>query len=88
MGTVILESVLFAALVAALAALFLLVLQEFTPVGRWIRQTQNRRRIERRQNLTCPIHGYHSESELVRLPGGARSCPQCYQEIVDDHVLQ
>lgn len=83
MVTIILEGVLFIALSAMAVALVAYGVLGFTPVGRWIRQTANRRRIERRSALTCPVHGYHRELDLVRLPGGERICPQCYAEVHD-----
>ena len=83
MVTIILEGVLFIALCAVAVALVAYGVLGFTPVGRWIRQTANRRRIERRSALTCPSHGYHRESDLVRLPSGERMCPQCYAEVYD-----
>ena len=83
MVTIILEGVLFIALSAMAVALVAYGVLGFTPVGRWLRQTANRRRIERQAALTCPVHGYHRELDLVRLPGGERICPQCYAEVHD-----
>jgi hypothetical protein len=85
MVTIILEGVLFIALCAMAVALLAYGVLGFTPLGRWVRQTANRRRIERRAALTCPTHGYHGERDLVRLPGGDRICPQCYAEVHDVH---
>jgi hypothetical protein len=52
-----------------------------TPLGvRW-RQARNRKRIEERTTTMCPLHGGHTEDELVRLPSGETICPQCYEEI-------
>jgi hypothetical protein len=45
-----------------------------------IRQTLNRKRIERAADLECPIHGYRTEDQLVRLADGERVCPDCYKE--------
>jgi hypothetical protein len=84
MTTIVLEGVLFVALLATLAALFFLVLMQFTPLGVRLRQHRNRRRILRAAAGTCPIHGPHPESALVRLPGGECVCPECYSEIVHD----
>ena len=83
MVTIILEGVLFIALCAVAVALLAYGVLGFTPLGRWVRQTANRRRIERRAALTCPAHGYQSERDLVRLPGGGRMCPKCYAEAHD-----
>jgi hypothetical protein len=85
MVTIILEGALFIALCAVAVALLAYGVLGFTPLGRWVRQTANRRRIERRAALTCPTHGYHGERDLVRLPGGDRMCPQCYAEVHDVH---
>jgi hypothetical protein len=57
MTEIILEGVLFVALIATVGALFYYVLIYFTPVGVRVRQTRNRRRIDRAAELVCPIHG-------------------------------
>ncbi len=85
MVTIILEGVLFIAFVAVAVALIAYGVVGHTPLGRWVRQTANRRRIERASALGCPIHGAHAERDLVRLPGGSRICPQCYAETMDVH---
>jgi len=82
MSAIIIEGVLFAALVAAVGTLFYLILT-FTPVGVWIRQTQNRRRLDHAAALVCPIHGPRSPHELVRLPSGDVLCPDCYKETLN-----
>ena len=83
MLVIILESVLFVALVAAVVALFRLLVLHFTPVGLRLRQLDNRKRIEREAELTCSVHGPHDEASLVRLPSGERICPECYKEAVN-----
>jgi hypothetical protein len=87
MGIIVIEGVLFVALLAAVGALVVLGIQH-TPLGRRITQTRNRRRIERRAALAattrCPAHGTHQERDLVRLPGGGQICPDCYAELFDD----
>jgi hypothetical protein len=83
MGVIIIEGVLFVALVAAGGALLYWVIIYFTPAGVWFRQTQNRKRIERAAELVCSIHGRRSEDQLVRLASGERVCPDCYKEIVN-----
>jgi hypothetical protein len=83
MGAIIVEGVLFVALIAAGGALLYWLILYFTPVGGRIRQTQNRKRIEQVAELTCPVHGRHTEDQLVRLASGERVCPDCYKEIVD-----
>jgi hypothetical protein len=80
MVPIILEGVLFVALVATAGALFYWMLVYFTPLGRRLRESRNRRRIDRAAELTCPLHGRHAEGELVRLTTGERMCPACYQE--------
>jgi hypothetical protein len=83
MVAILLEGVLFVVFVATMAALLLFVLVQFTPVGLWLRQTRNRRRIERAAELRCPIHGAHDPADMVRLPSGERICPACFRETVD-----
>ena len=80
MVNIILEGVLFVALVATVAALFYWGVLYFTPLGQRLRETRNRRRIDRDADLTCPIHGSYADGELVRLPTGERMCPACYKE--------
>ena len=82
MGAIILEGVQFAALIAAGGAL-LYWLVTLTPAGVRLRQTRNRKRIERMAALVCPIHGLRAENQLVRLANGERVCPDCYKEIVN-----
>lgn len=82
MVTIILEGVLFVALLATVAAL-LFSLVGGTPVGLRLRQVRNRRAIEREAALRCPVHGVHEERELVRLPSGERICPDCFREIAN-----
>lgn len=80
MVEIILEGVLFVALVVTAGALFYWVVVSFTPLGRRIRESENRRRIDRAAELTCPLHGPHAEGEVVRLTTGERMCPACYKE--------
>ena len=82
MSVIIIEGVLFVALLATGAALLYFVLVHFTPVGVRLRQTQNRRQIDRAAELTCPIHGPRNEKDLVRLTSGELLCPDCYKETV------
>ena len=83
MGVIIVEGVLFVALIAAGGALLYWVIMYLTPAGVRLRQTRNRKRIERATRLTCAIHGPRTEDQLVRLASGERVCPDCYQEIVN-----
>ena len=80
MRVIIVEGVLFVALLAAGGALLYWTLMTFTPAGTRIRQIRNRQRLERAAALDCPIHGLMTEDTLVRLADGARVCPDCYKE--------
>jgi hypothetical protein len=80
MSEIIIEGVLFVALLAAVGTLLYLVVLYVTPVGIRLRQTANRRRLERAAELVCPIHGPRSATDLVRLPSGDVLCPDCYKE--------
>ena len=82
MYPIIIESVLYVALIATAGALVVWGVWHVTPFGRVTRQTRNRRRIDRAAELTCPIHGVQAEEALVRIPGGESVCPRCYQETV------
>jgi hypothetical protein len=86
MAGIIIEGVLFAAFIAAMAALFMWGIQHFTPLGTSLRQMQNRKQIERAASRTCSIHGAHEEDEMVRLPNGERICPECYMEVVNGYA--
>ncbi len=77
---IIVEGVLFVALIAAAATLLYSVVVRWTPLGRRLAQAQNRERIEEATSRTCPVHGPHQAHELVRLPDGELICPQCYAE--------
>jgi len=85
MNVIILESVLFVALLAVVGTLVLSALG-ITPLGRRLRQTANRKRIDKQADLTCPIHGVQQESDLVRLSTGEPLCPHCYKEAVHGHI--
>jgi len=85
MNAIMLESALFIALLAVVGALFVTALG-FTPFGRRIRQTANRKRLDRQADLTCPVHGLQREEDLVRLPTGEPLCPHCYTEAVHGHT--
>ena len=80
MSEIILEGVLFVALVAAVGALFYLVMLYFTPVGVRLRQTRNRRRIDRAADLVCPIHGPRAATGRYASPAfwwSALVAPSC-----------
>ena len=53
MSVIILEGVLFVALLATGAALLYFVLVQFTPIGIRLRQMRNRRQIDRVAEQTC-----------------------------------
>ena len=80
MGVIIVEGVLFVALLATGGALLYWVLMQFTPTGVRIRQIQNRKLLDRAAELECPIHGLKTEGQLVRLASGEQVCPDCYRE--------
>lgn len=85
MTVAILDSVLFLALVAVVGA-FIFKALGFTPAGLRLKQTANRKRIDRQAELTCPIHGLQRAEDLVRLPTGESLCPRCYEEAVHGHI--
>jgi len=85
MNVIILESVLFIALLVVVGT-FLVSALGITPLGRRLRQTANRKRIDKQAELTCPIHGPQQEHDLVRLPTGYPLCPHCYKEAVHGHI--
>ncbi len=82
MAAIIMEGVLFVALIAAIGTLVFFGLTMFTPIGKRLRETQNRKSIEKMVDLTCPIHGAQREEDMVRLPSGERVCPECFKETV------
>ena len=81
---IIVEGVLFVALLTTVATLLFLALTRWTPLGLRLRQDANRRRLEQAAELECPIHGAQREEEMVRLPSGSRICPSCYKEALHD----
>ena len=83
MSVIIMEGVLFVALIAAGGALLYWLILYFTPAGVRLRQTSNRKRIERAAELVCSVHGRLEEDKLVRLASGEQVCPDCYKEIVN-----
>ena len=83
MNAIIIEGVLFVALLGVVVTLVVFIVRHYTAAGRMIEQTRNRKAIERAVNLTCPIHGWHEERQMVRLESGEVMCPQCYRDVVD-----
>jgi hypothetical protein len=84
MAAILMEGVLFVAIIAAMAALLFYGVVTFTPLGSRLRGTRNRKRLERELALTCPLHGAQREEEMVRLPSGDLLCPVCYKEAIHD----
>ncbi|MBK5187774.1 MAG: hypothetical protein JJD97_05975 [Gemmatimonadaceae bacterium] len=80
MIAILLEGLLFVASLATIAALVFLITRSSTPLGLRSRQNQNRERIEREIDLVCPVHGAHTEEQLVRLESGERICPDCFRD--------
>ena len=83
MGAIIVEGVLFVALIAAGGTFLYWLLITITPMGVRARQTRNRLALERAAALTCPIHGPRPEHQLVRLSNGEQACPDCYKETLN-----
>ncbi len=86
MNAIIIEGVLFVALLAVAAVLVVTVVRYYTAAGRALEQTRNRKQIDRAVNLTCAVHGPHEERDLVRLESGEVMCPECYREAIDGSV--
>ena len=86
MNVIIIEGVLFVALLCVAVTLVVFIVRHYTAAGRMIEQTRNRKEIERAVNLTCAIHGAHEEREMVRLESGEVLCPECYRDVVDGRV--
>jgi hypothetical protein len=85
MNAAFIESALFIALLAVVGALLFSALG-FTPIGKRLRQTANRKRIDKQADLTCPVHGLQREEDLVRLTSGEPLCPHCYQEALHGRI--
>ena len=83
MSAIILDGVLFVALLAVAATLAVFVVRYYTAAGRALEQSKNRKQIERAVNLTCELHGAHDERAMVRLESGEVMCPECYREAID-----
>ncbi len=83
MNAIIIEGVLFVALVCVAIALVVFVVRYYTGAGRALEQTRNRKAIDRTVNLTCALHGAHDERQMVRLESGEVMCPECYREAMD-----
>jgi hypothetical protein len=77
---ILVEGLLFVASIATIAALVFFLTRSGTPLGLRARQNRNRELIEREAELVCPVHGAHTEEQLVRLESGERICPDCFRE--------
>lgn len=86
MNAILIEGVLFIALLAVAATLVVFIVRYYTAAGRALEQTRNRKAIERAANLTCYRHGVHDERSMVRLESGEVMCPECYREVTDGRV--
>jgi hypothetical protein len=80
MIAILLEGVLFIASIATIVVLVVYLSRSSTSLGLRARQNENRERIERELDLVCPVHGAHTEDQLVRLQSGERICPECFRE--------
>jgi hypothetical protein len=83
MNVIIIEGVLFIALLCVAAVLIVTIVRNYTAAGRALEQTRNRKQIDRAVNLTCELHGPHEERQMVRLESGEVMCPECYREAID-----
>ena len=86
MNVIIIEGVLFLALLGVAATLVVYIVRHYTAAGRVIDQTRNRKQIDRAVNLTCEIHGPHEEREMVRLESGEVMCPRCYRAAIAGEI--
>ena len=83
MNAIIIEGVLFIALLVVAVTLVVYIVRTYTAAGRVLEQTQNRKAIDRAASLTCERHGAHDERAMVRLESGEVMCPECYREVMD-----
>lgn len=86
MAAIILEDVLFLALIAAVVLAVVVLVRDFTPLGLRLRQSRNRRALTERVALTCPVHGPQQAADLVRLDDGSTCCPHCFHEVLHGDV--
>ena len=86
MNAIIIEGVLFVALLCVAVTLVVFVVRYYTAAGRTLEQTRNRKQIDRAANLTCEIHGPHDERQMVRLESGEVMCPECYRDAIEGRV--
>ena len=86
MNAIIIEGVLFVALLVVAGTLVVFVVRHYTAPGRALEQSRNRKKIERAVSLTCAVHGVHEERDMVRLESGEVMCPECYRDVIDGRV--
>jgi hypothetical protein len=86
MTAIIIEGVLFLALLGVAGTLVVYLVRHHTGAGTALEQTRNRKQIDRAASLTCATHGPHEEREMVRLSSGEVVCPECYREAAEGHV--
>jgi hypothetical protein len=86
MNAIIIESVMFLALLAVAVTLVVFVVRHYTASGRALEQLRNRKAIDRAASLTCALHGPHEERDMVRLESGEVMCPACYREAIEGQV--
>jgi len=86
MNAIIIEGVMFVALLVVAGTLVIFVVRHYTAPGRALAQSRNRREIERAASLTCSLHGPHEERDMVRLESGEVMCPECYRDAIEGRV--
>lgn len=86
MNAIIIEGVMFVALLVVAGTLVVFVVRHYTAPGRALTQSRNRKEIERAASLTCSLHGPHEEREMVRLESGEVMCPECYRDAIEGRV--
>ena len=63
MKAIIIEGVMFVALLAVAVTLVVFVVRHYTAPGRVLEQSRNRRQIERAVSLTCALHAQHDDGQ-------------------------
>jgi len=86
MNAIIIEGVMFVALLVVAGTLVVFVVRHYTAPGRALAQSRNRKEIERAARLTCSLNGPHEEREMVRLESGEVMCPECYRDAIEGRV--
>jgi hypothetical protein len=86
MNAIIIEGVMFVALLVVAVTLVVFVVRHYTAPGRALEQSRNRKEIERAASLTCALHGAHEERDMVRLESGDVMCPECYRDAIEGRV--